>query len=618
MVGLVVAVFNSLVNLHGSSFLDGLAPSVSNNLVKRVFQLCRVHLAEVSCCPSPVSGPASLGVSTLPSFDLHTQHILSRLDPLYFNGLPSRVSLIAENLSLPDAAATASLEALSPPEVAATLSDPAAMLEPDPSLFTDHYCMSGVTHDQYLLALGRMLKIGMISLEAFAYCVNGLFAVPKDGSLQRIIIDTRPANSRFRIPPWIRLASPDFISKLKFPPGSTYFIFKLDIDNFYLRLLLPKWMIRFFALPPVMASTIPGYVGPDFFCYPCVCVLPPGWSWSVYLSQLAHEHQLLSFGLQQSDMLTRMNDSFVVDRLITACYIDDLIGFSPFCADSVLAILLDSYRKIGLPPKMSKLQWSSPIPTKVLGLLCDPNGPNPSLRLEPSRMRKLIEVTQEVLLFGRATAKMMEVLVGQWIWAMLVVRPAFSIFGSVWRFVRAADAHNQVFTLWPSVVNELSMAISLSPLMVASLKGDTFNSTLAFDASLSGFGILAAPSLPMAPHLGPLDLHELPALDAHHWRPCFHGPWKFSGQHINSLELRAALLSLRWSLSHGVSDCTVRLLTDSTVVLGTLLKGRSSSWRLSRVMRKISALCLVAGAVLDVRWVASAMNPADAASRAFS
>jgi len=619
LVGLVINVFNSLENLHGVGLLRGLSPSVIRNLVSRVFQLSRVHLASSRCCPSPVSGPATAGVSTL-SPDHHSHFIISRLDPLYFNRLPSRIQLDACKLSLPEVAATASLEDLSPPEVVATLRDPTAMLETDDSLHTDHYCMSGVTHNQYLLALSRMLRIGMISLERSAVCVNGMFAVPKDDSLQRIIIDTRPANSRFKVPPWIKLASPDYIAKLKFPPGSTYYTFKLDIDNFYLRLRLPSWMLRYFALPPVWASTIPGYSGPEFLSYPCICVLPPGWSWSVYLSQLAHEQHLLSCGLEQSSMLTRMNDRFIVDRLITACYIDDLVGFSPFCADATLAALLEAYHKVGLTPKLSKLQWSSSAPTKVLGLLCDPNGPSPSLRLDPVKMHNLIQVTAEVLRFGRSTAKMMEVLVGYWIWAMLVVRPAFSIFNAVWKFMRAAASHAEVFTLWPSVVKELSMALHLAPLMVASLRGDVFRSTVAFDASLSGFGVLAAPTLPLAPNLTSRDRDHLPTIDVqlHDWRPCFNGPWRFDGHHINSLELGAALLSVRWSLSHMVSDSSVRLITDSTVTLGVLAKGRSSSYRLACVMRKISALCLVAGLSLDVRWVESALNPADASSRAFS
>ena len=99
------------------------------------------------------------------------------------------------------------------------------------------------------------------------------------------------------------------------------------------------------------------------------------------------------------------------------------------------------------------------------------------------------------------------------------------------------------------------------------------------------------------------------------WRTIVSTPW--SGlEHINVLELRAALLAVHWVLSYPTSlSSRVFLLLDSTVAFFSLWKGRSSSPALLLVLRKISALLLAGGLSLLPGWVPSAVNPADAPSR---
>jgi hypothetical protein len=87
-------------------------------------------------------------------------------------------------------------------------------------------------------------------------------------------------------------------------------------------------------------------------------------------------------------------------------------------------------------------------------------------------------------------------------------------------------------------------------------------------------------------------------------------------EHINALELRAALLAVHWVLSYPSSlNSRVYLLLDSTVAFFSLWKGRSSSPSLLLVLRKISALLLAGGLSLLPGWVPSAVNPADGPSR---
>jgi hypothetical protein len=98
--------------------------------------------------------------------------------------------------------------------------------------------------------------------------------------------------------------------------------------------------------------------------------------------------------------------------------------------------------------------------------------------------------------------------------------------------------------------------------------------------------------------------------------PIVASRWRWS-EHINLLEVRAAHVAVRWVLRHALSGgMRVRLWSDSAVVVGALRKGRSSSPPLNRLLRAPAADLLRAGVSLDVDWIPSALNPADAPSRA--
>jgi hypothetical protein len=99
------------------------------------------------------------------------------------------------------------------------------------------------------------------------------------------------------------------------------------------------------------------------------------------------------------------------------------------------------------------------------------------------------------------------------------------------------------------------------------------------------------------------------------WRTLISKEWK-DEEHINTLELRAALLAVHWVLSYPSSlNSRVYLLLDSTVSFFSLWKGRSSSPSLLLVLRKISSLLLASGLSLLTGWLPSAVNPADGPSR---
>eukprot|EP00438_Fugacium_kawagutii_P035066 Skav236673 [mRNA] locus=scaffold338:400738:405778:- [translate_table: standard] len=99
------------------------------------------------------------------------------------------------------------------------------------------------------------------------------------------------------------------------------------------------------------------------------------------------------------------------------------------------------------------------------------------------------------------------------------------------------------------------------------------------------------------------------------WHIAHSYPFRTS-EHINILELRALNHTMEWRLRRSTfGSCRAMHLSDSQVVLGVVVKGRSSSRQLNRLLRRLAALLVAGGVALVVAWVETHLNPADAPSR---
>jgi hypothetical protein len=117
----------------------------------------------------------------------------------------------------------------------------------------------------------------------------------------------------------------------------------------------------------------------------------------------------------------------------------------------------------------------------------------------------------------------------------------------------------------------------------------------------------------------PVRYHRLrPSLPAKLWRWRTVTGWKWRGdpEHINVLEARAVLTTVRWRVNQR-KQTNVRCvhLVDSLVVLHALTRGRSSSRKMRRTMMRISAYLLASGLQPLLGYVDTKQNPADKPSR---
>ena len=100
------------------------------------------------------------------------------------------------------------------------------------------------------------------------------------------------------------------------------------------------------------------------------------------------------------------------------------------------------------------------------------------------------------------------------------------------------------------------------------------------------------------------------------WKEVTGWQWKSGGDHINLLELRATLTTIKWILQKRKTwNCRVIHLVDSLVVLHSLSRGRSSSVRLRRTLMRINSLLLASNLHPVWTYILTSQNPADRPSR---
>ena len=534
-------------------------------------------------------------------------------------------------------------------DLASRYANPAALLKPSPTPQPLSRPLLFTSQAEYLKLLKRMLAADMLAFTTEPACVNGVFAVPK-GDQQRLIINAVPANALFVEPPAVSLPTPDVVASLVLLDAASFYVGKIDLANFYHQLRLPVWMQRYFALPPVDAASLglpdTGQV------FPCCTTLPMGFSHSVFLAQALHVHFLENQVLLPPQDSVQSSTDCLLDRLRYIVYIDDLVLISPSKADVDAAIdnYLAACSKAGLLVKFEKLLLGSRHGVEVLGLEC--HGSHLTLGLHPSKLALLIDRTWAILDADESTGSAISQLIGSWTWAMISRRPSLSIFASVYRF--AAIARDRVFSLWQSVRRELTIVAGLAPLFFTSFgpasahspaqsrpvqsflfsrnpdnEQGFFDRVVATDASESGLGVVAVRS-PEAVAEFAFSGQRAPMTEAAEqtvstaqqrllrrlrWSQIVSSRWR-EEEHINSLEMRSAMVGVRWALSMpSARGKRLVLLSDSSVVVGALNKGRSSSWILLRQLRFLTALLFACDVRLLTCWIPSRFNPADDASR---
>lgn len=568
-------------------------------------------------------------------------------------GTPA-VPINAHLVSLPARAGVCPATKFAPRDLADSLANIDTLLRPP----GDHLPPSApaamlIEPGHYPPLLLRMDAAGMIAWSTVEPdVINGLFAVTKPDGSQRLIVDARRANQVFVDPPPVSLPTPDLLASLE--AAAPFVCAKTDRSDYYHSLLMPASFWPKFGLPAVapeavgLAARFPGHRR----VWPMIKTLPMGFSHAVAIGQRVHVEFIRQRvpALPVRDLISLQAD-LRLDRLRFSIYIDDLTVFGLHAepVNEALDQYIQASEDEGFQFRRSKTQRAAYTGVEVTGLAI--NGIQGTIGVAPA---KLVSLCQQTLALARAplvSEPELSTLLGRWTWAALVRRPALSVFGSVYKWTTANN--RRAAPLWPSARLELAIMCALAPLLCADLSSSWFDKTIAVDASSTGQGVVAAPLSPglvsglaASAGLAPADtisaqdifdnalraaLDKQVALGINtreqlqpdtqqlllsaHWSTIVCSRWR-RAEHINILEATALRTGVSWALSHtNAINKRCLILSDSAVVVLAMAKGRSSSRALLFQCRRTAALLLGSGLRLFVRWLPSALNPADHASR---
>lgn len=510
----------------------------------------------------------------------------------------------------------------------------------------------GVQKGHYPALLEKMREANMLTYREAGEDVveNSVFGVWKVvGETQRLIWGGERANLFFRDEAThVDLPSPDLLSTLQTPAGSSLFLSGCDISQFYNRLSVPSFIVPFLGLPRIRSDLVTTNLS-CAFVVPCLLCVPMGAKFSVALAQSISVSILRRANLSPPTPFSSTTDVTVPGGTgLQIPYIDDLnsVSTSADGANEATRRTCEALRNAGLPVEEKKTVWAGAGgPAEALGLWWWREG---VITVKATAARRLLADTERVLNNGFATPHDMQRLIGLWVWPCLLRRPLLSILFEVMAFSRLLPT-NRRQQLSEPVRKELNVLLDLFPLMCADLRRPLSKRVYASDASEAGGGVVYSDvnnarafsadvretrslkgwysELLAVAHTSAGKEEERSSqplvsasfatrLQGTLFKTAVSTAWRFRNLHINMLEAEAAVLATRHMATSPISrNCRVVLLIDSTSALGAVAKGRSSSRLLNNIRRRLAVAEIAANVQILAHWVPSALNPADKPSR---
>ena len=359
----------------------------------------------------------------------------------------------------------------------------------------------------------------------------------------------------------------------------------------------------------------------------------------VDICQQTHVEILRDAGVMRPEHVLEYNSPLPFEHTLEGLYIDDhvVLQVGPkkkyrkmevdpkfYSDEELIARSRQQYAKLRLPVSADK-RFTKLSKFKVWGTEVDSSSGRVGTPID--KLRQLCQVTCSVLRLRRVSKKCLEQLVGLFIHPFMHRRLCVSVFGEVYTLLETWPCRGRK-ALPKALVEEFVGACLILPLCHTNIRWPVSQRVSSADASLSGAGRCATRTLPSvsrllhraAEHVGErvrLDWETIgvePLTDMR--RPNRHLE-RLASVHkwVVTLELdvlHREYLDLANNVKGGLRSVN---LTDSRVVLGAVAKGRSSSRRLNRLLRKCLAVSLASSKIIYNLWVSTHHNPSDYPSR---
>ena len=257
---------------------------------------------------------------------------------------------------------------------------------------------------------------------------------------------------------------------------------------------------------------------------------------------------------------------------------------------------------------------------------------------ERARLCEMDVLTWSVACGDAVVPSALQSLLGYWSHALLFRRAGFSVLQDA--YVLARDPACVPVALPQAVRSELLLLACLVPLLASDLRAPVCSTIVATDATVSRGGAAAASVPPLtarrlfagAEFRGEdarlVDRVDLPdelsappadpvlAASIASWQWRVTAAYELEIDHINAQELRVfvSLVVRRCRAAANAGQRLVALL-DNQAASGAAAKGRSSSRRMNRLLRRLAAFLMAADLYIAPLYIPSAVNPADPPSR---
>lgn len=571
-------------------------------------------------------------------------------------GIPSHESLRSDDVDLPQQAASCDAYGFISAELAQKISMPAEIF-PGSSVVRDAPHIDISQRVEYIRLTVREVACGKLRLRRHVEGLGGVFAVAKKGGRQRKIWDGSKVSESAAVPPKPRrLANPSSFLDLQIDPGTPVFFSKRDASTFFDTLKVPPALQTWFGQPPITMQEFQQHglegealriacddcdhnnLGLAELLFPVHAVWPMGFSWSSAVAQDTTLATCVAAGIAEEHILSLDHDIPQCHDEVCFVATDDtvLVHTDARKGRDTLANLDRAFESHGILRNASKDISLAP---ELTALGCDLS--NNPVKAEPNseKMGQCICRTLDLLHRTHASPRAVHGLLGVWEWFALLQRGFFSIYDSVYQFVRKEPA-DCVFPVPGAVLNEMLVSALLAPLLSADLDRLVLPKLVATDAAPEfGFGVSACECnireatqvcrlserrgdyVRLTSHPG--DVAEMPRLGVPRKLGCTQkdfvtiicskAKWP---AHSGVLEAHACLLALKWLARRAANHHhKIPLLVDAKVVIGAVAKGRSSSRALRTILRSVAAITMGANVLPRTVYIPSESNPADLPSR---
>lgn len=337
----------------------------------------------------------------------------------------------------------------------------------------------------------------------------GIFAVPKDETYDRLILNPQTANSRLqKFSHYTReLAPGSMFALIWLQEGQCFRVSADDLAEMYYTFQVPEARAKRNSIGTLFSASELSHLS----CYdpaqhygPCVislAALAMGDSWAVEFAQQSHHNVLRILGgsmLEHQRVAYRK--PFPRSAFLEWLSIDDHIGVqvlsksqlrsqAPLRDSQVFSKAEVAYQTVGLVQHPKKKQRGV---TSGIFLGAELDGVAGFVSAPRHRIGVLMLVTVMLARKGTASPRLLSSVIGCWIHVLMFRRPVMSVLSHSFSDGKGIP-QDQIFQLSRETRNELYALGSLGPLCIVDLRVQVAPRVFCTDASPGGAGICECP-----------------------------------------------------------------------------------------------------------------------------